>query len=73
MLSGTAYTLSMGLEADQELAYKLRGEVIPNAARFDTVSKGIAATPMAGPPGEARLGIPWGRKQKPRDVSTSAT
>ena len=57
---GTSYTLSMGLEADQELAYKLRSEVIPNAARFDTVGKGIAATPMAGPPGDARLGIPWG-------------
>jgi len=57
---GVSATLSMGLEADQELAYKLRDEVIPNAARFYTVGKGIAATPMAGPPGEARLGIPWG-------------
>jgi imidazolonepropionase-like amidohydrolase len=34
--------------------------VIPNAARFLTVGKGIAATPMAGPPGDARLGIPYG-------------
>jgi imidazolonepropionase-like amidohydrolase len=57
---GTAATLSMGLEADQELAYKLRDEVIPNAAKFLTVGKGIAATSMAGPPGEARLGIPYG-------------
>jgi imidazolonepropionase-like amidohydrolase len=57
---GTAATLSMGLEADQELAYKLRDEAIPNAAKFLTVGKGIAATSMAGPPGEARLGIPYG-------------
>src|SRR6185295_12594230 len=57
---GTAVTMSMGLEADQELAYKLRDEVIPNAAKFLTVGKGIAATSMAGPPGEARLGIPYG-------------
>jgi imidazolonepropionase-like amidohydrolase len=57
---GTAAAMSMGLEADQELAYKLRDEVIPNAAKFLTVGKGIAATPMAGPPGEARLGIPYG-------------
>src|SRR5690349_1196327 len=57
---GTAATMSMGLEADQELAYKLRDEVVPNAAKFLTVGKGIAATSMAGPPGEARLGIPYG-------------
>ena len=57
---GTAATMSMGLEADQELAYKLRDEVIPNAAKFLTVGKGIAATSMAGPPGEARFGIPYG-------------
>ena len=57
---GTAATMSMGLEADQELAYKLRDEVIPNAAKFLTVGKGIAATPLAGPPGEAREGIPYG-------------
>jgi imidazolonepropionase-like amidohydrolase len=57
---GTAATLSMGLEADQELAYRLRDEIIPNAAKFLTVGKGIAATSMAGPPGEARLGIPYG-------------
>jgi imidazolonepropionase-like amidohydrolase len=57
---GTAATMSMGLEADEELALKLRDEVIPNAAKFLTVGKGIAATSMAGPPGEARLGIPYG-------------
>jgi len=72
---GTAYALSMGLEADQELAYTLRDALIPNAARFDTVGKGIAATPMAGPVGEARLGIPWGAateaegRQHVRDLS----
>src|SRR5262245_8952046 len=57
---GTAATLSMGLEENPEVAYKLRDEVIPNAAKFMTVGKGIAATSMAGPPGEARLGIPYG-------------
>jgi imidazolonepropionase-like amidohydrolase len=57
---GTAATMSMGLEANPELAYKLRDEIVPNAAKFMTVGKGIAATPMAGPPGEARLGIPYG-------------
>ena len=57
---GVAAALSMGLEADPDLAYRLRDEVIPNAARFLTVGKGIAGTPMAGPPGEARLGIPYG-------------
>jgi len=57
---GTAATMSMGLEADQELAYKLRDEIVPNAAKFLTVGKGIAATSMAGPTGEARLGIPYG-------------
>ena len=59
---GTAAALSMGLEADEELAYQLRSEVIPNAARFLTVGKGIAATPIAGPVGEPRLGIPSGAR-----------
>ena len=45
---GTAAAMSMGLEADQELAYKLRDEIIPNGAKFLTVGKGIAATSMAG-------------------------
>lgn len=57
---GVGAALSMGLEADQELAYRLRDEVIPNAARFLTVGKGIAANPMGGPPTEARMGIPYG-------------
>jgi len=57
---GVSAALSMGLEADQTLAYQLRDEVIPDAALFLTVGRGIAATPMAGPPPEARLGIPYG-------------
>jgi len=57
---GVSAALSMGLEADRDLAYALRDEVIPDAARFLTVGRGIAATPMAGPPTEARLGIPYG-------------
>jgi imidazolonepropionase-like amidohydrolase len=59
---GVAAALSMGLEADQELAYDLRDHLIPNAARFLTVGKGIAATPIGGPPGEPRLGIPYGAR-----------
>jgi imidazolonepropionase-like amidohydrolase len=59
---GVAAGMSMGLEADQELAYQLRDEIIPNAARFMTVGKGIAATPIAGPTGEPRLGIPYGAR-----------
>jgi imidazolonepropionase-like amidohydrolase len=57
---GTAATMSMGLEANPDVAYALRDEVVPDAARFLTVGKGIAATSMAGPPGDARLGIPYG-------------
>jgi imidazolonepropionase-like amidohydrolase len=57
---GTAAAMSMGLEANQDVAYALRDSVIPNAATFLTVGKGIAATSMAGPTGEARLGIPYG-------------
>jgi imidazolonepropionase-like amidohydrolase len=34
--------------------------VLPDAALFLTVGKGIAATPQAGPPSEARVGIPYG-------------
>jgi imidazolonepropionase-like amidohydrolase len=59
---GVGAGLSMGLEADPELAYQLRDEIIPNAARFLTVGKGIAATPIAGPVGEPRLGIPFGAR-----------
>jgi imidazolonepropionase-like amidohydrolase len=57
---GVSAALSMGLEADRELAYALRDQPVPGAARFLTVGRGIAATPMAGPPTEARLGIPYG-------------
>src|SRR6188508_1141110 len=59
---GIAAALSMGLEADQELAYDLRDAVLPGAARFLTVGKGIAGSPIAGPPGEPRLGIPYGAR-----------
>jgi imidazolonepropionase-like amidohydrolase len=59
---GVAAGLSMGLEADQELAYQLRDASIPNAARFLTVGRGFAATPIAGPTGEPRLGIPFGAR-----------
>jgi imidazolonepropionase-like amidohydrolase len=59
---GVAAALSMGLEADPELAYELRDEVIPSAARFLTVGKGIAATSIGGPTGEPRLGIPYGAR-----------
>jgi imidazolonepropionase-like amidohydrolase len=59
---GVSAGLSMGLEADQELAYEMREAVLSNAARFLTVGKGIAATPIAGPPGEPRLGIPYGAR-----------
>jgi imidazolonepropionase-like amidohydrolase len=57
---GVGAAMSMGLDADPDVAYRLRDEVVPNAARFLTAGKGIAATPMAGPPGEARSGIPYG-------------
>ena len=60
---GVAATLSMGLDrwdVNAELPYQLRNEIIPNAARFLTVGRGIAATPMAGPVADYRLGIPYG-------------
>ena len=60
---GVAAALSMGLdrwEVNPELPYQLRTEVIPDAARFLTVGRGIAATPMAGPTAEYRLGVPYG-------------
>ena len=57
---GVAATMSLGLEFDEPLALALRDEVIPNAARFLTSGRGIAATPMAGPQQEYRLGIPRG-------------
>jgi imidazolonepropionase-like amidohydrolase len=60
---GVAATMSMGLdrwEVNPELPYQLRNEVIPNAALFLTVGRGIAATPMAGPTATYRLGVPYG-------------
>jgi imidazolonepropionase-like amidohydrolase len=60
---GIAATLSMGLDrwdVNPEFPYQLRNEVIPNAARFLTVGRGIAATPMAGPTADYRLGVPYG-------------
>lgn len=60
---GVAATLSMGLDrwdTDPDLPYQLRRAIIPNAARFLTVGRGIAATPMAGPLADYRLGVPYG-------------
>ena len=57
---GVAATMSLGLEVDEELAFQLRDERIPNAARFLTSGRGIAATSMAGPQQAYRLGIPRG-------------
>ena len=57
---GVAATMSLGLEADEALAFELRAAVVPNGARFLTSGRGIAATPLAGPQQEYRLGIPRG-------------
>jgi imidazolonepropionase-like amidohydrolase len=60
---GVAAALSLGLDrwdVNPDLPYQLRDEVIPNAARFLTAGRGIAATPMAGPPVDYRLGVPYG-------------
>ena len=57
---GVAVTMSLGLEADEGLAFELRQEAVPNGARFLTSGRGIAATPTAGPQQEYRLGIPRG-------------
>ncbi len=57
---GVAATMSLGLEFDEALAFELRNAVLPHAARFLTSGRGIAATPMAGPQQEYRLGIPRG-------------
>src|SRR4030095_585166 len=37
---GTAAAMSMGLEANQDVAFALRDSVTPNAAKFLTVGKG---------------------------------
>ena len=57
---GISATMSLGLEVDEALALGLRNEVLPNAARFLTLGRGIAATPVAGPQQPYRLGIPRG-------------
>jgi len=60
---GVAATLSMGLDRwdiNPDLPYQLRNEILPNAAQFLTVGRGIAATPVAGPVAEYRLGVPYG-------------
>ena len=59
---GVAATMSLGLEFDEALAFELRNEVFPDAARFLTSGRGIAATPMAGPQQEYRSGIPRGAR-----------
>ena len=46
---GVAATMSLGLEHDEALAFALRDAALPNAARFLTSGRGIAATPTAGP------------------------
>jgi len=60
---GIAATLSMGLDrwdVNPDLPYQLRNQILPDAAQFLTVGRGIAATPMAGPVAEYRLGVPYG-------------
>ena len=57
---GVAATMSLGLEADEALAFQLRDETISDAALFLTSGRGIAGTPMAGPTQAYRLGIPRG-------------
>ncbi|MEO8260588.1 MAG: amidohydrolase family protein [Acidobacteriota bacterium] len=60
---GVAATLSMGLDrwdVNPDLPYQLRNETMPNAARFLTVGRGIAATPTAGPTADYRVGVPYG-------------
>ena len=54
--------MSMGLEADQELAYQLRDEVIPGRRAIPDRGQGHRGTPIGGPPGEPRLGIPYGAR-----------
>jgi imidazolonepropionase-like amidohydrolase len=59
---GVAATMSLGLEADESLAFALRDAPIPGVARFLTSGRGIAATAMAGPQQPYRLGIPRGAR-----------
>ena len=60
---GVVAATSLGLDrwdVNPDMPFQLRNEVVPNAARFLMVGRGIAATPMAGPPLEHRLGVPYG-------------
>ena len=57
---GVGATVSLGLEFDEALAFQLTQEVIPNAALLFTSGRGIAATSMAGPQQDYRIGIPRG-------------
>src|SRR5882672_385774 len=69
---GIAATLSMGLDrwsANPDLPYQLRNETIPNAARFLTAGRGIAATPMAGPPTDFRVGVPYGAETEAEGIA----
>ena len=73
---GFAAAMSLGLDrwnANPEIPYKLRDEVIPNAARFLTAGRGIAATPMAGPPSTTAWAFPTAPPPKRRDASGSAS
>src|SRR5437762_9828864 len=69
---GVAATLSMGLDrwdVNPELPYQWRNDTLPNAARFLTVGRGIAATPMAGPPVDYRLGVPYGAETEAEGIA----
>ena len=60
---GIVAAMSLGLDrwdVNPDMPYKLRDEIIPNAARYLMVGRGVAATPMAGPPVDYRLGVPYG-------------
>ncbi len=59
---GVAATMSLGLEADEALAFRLRDEAVPHATRFLTSGRGIAGAPLAGPQQPYRLGIPRGAR-----------
>ena len=69
---GVAATMSLGLEFDEALAFELRNAVFPDAARFLTSGRGIAATPLAGPQQEYRLGIPRGARTEAAGRATVA-
>ncbi len=69
---GVAATLSMGLDrwdVNPDMPYQLRNEIIPNAARFLTAGRGIAATPMAGPPTDFRVGVPYGAETEAEGIA----